>query len=159
MDTKRKPNTNQQEAIAMILSPSPTPPILVIGPFGTGKTFTLNLVCVSILSQSEHNKVLICTHSNSAADLHLQHLDTMIRNKPSLRLRPLRVLSIFRNIQTVNLEKFRKYCLIEGIFPSSTCLYAYGPHRREFFPLTFFVLDSCYVYLPISNVFLYFDLI
>lgn len=124
MDSGRKPNTNQQEVIAMILNPCPTPPILVIGPFGTGKTFTLNLVCVSILSQSEHNKVLICTHSNSAADLHLQHLDTKMRNKPSLRIRPLRVLSISRNIQTVNLEKLRDYYLIEGIFQSSTCLYA-----------------------------------
>ena len=111
----RKPNTNQHEAIAMILDPSPTPPILVIGPFGTGKTYTLSLACVSILSQSEGNKVLICTHSNSAADIHLQHLDTKIRNKPSLRIRPLRVLNIFRRIQTVA-ENLRRYCLIEGMF-------------------------------------------
>ena len=99
----------------MILDPSPTPPILVIGPFGTGKTFTLSLACVSILSQSERNKVLICTHSNSAADIHLQHLDAKIRDKPSLRIRPLRVLNSFRKIQTVD-EKLRKFYLIEGIF-------------------------------------------
>ena len=117
----RKPNTNQCRAIAMILDPSPTPPILVIGPFGTGKTFILNLACVSILSQSERNKVLICTHSNSAADIHLQHLDTKIRDKPSSRIRPLRILNIFRRIQTID-ETLRKYCLIEGIFSKYTML-------------------------------------
>ena len=106
----------------MILDPSPTPPILVIGPFGTGKTYALSLACVSILSQPERNKVLICTHSNSAADIHLQHLDTKIRNKPSLRIRPLRVLNIFRRIQTVA-EKLRKYCLIAGIFRACVCTF------------------------------------
>ena len=99
----------------MILDPNPTPPILVIGPFGTGKTYAISLACVSILTQSDQNKVLICTHSNSAADIHLQHLDTKKRNKPSLRIRPLRVLNIFRKIRTVA-ENLRKYCLIEGIF-------------------------------------------
>ena len=118
----KKPNTNQHEAIAMILDPSPTPPILVIGPFGTGKTFTLNLACVSILSQSERNKVLICTHSNSAADIHLQHLDTKILEKPVLHIRPLRVLNIFRRNQTVA-ENLRRYCLIEGIFLASVCTF------------------------------------
>ena len=109
----RKPNTNQHEAIAMILDPYPTPPILVIGPFGTGKTFTLSLACVSILKQSGRNKVLICTHSNSAADIHLERLHEEIREKPSLSIRPLRVLNLFRKVQTVP-AKLRKYCNIEG---------------------------------------------
>ncbi len=109
----RKPNRNQHEAIAMILDPSPTPPILVIGPFGSGKTFTLSLACVSILSQSERNKILICTHSNSAADIHLGHLDADIQAKPSFSIRPLRVLGVHRKVNTVP-EKLRKYCLIEG---------------------------------------------
>ena len=111
----KKPNTNQHEAIAMILDPNPTPPILVIGPFGTGKTFTLNLACVSILSQSPRNKVLICTHSNSAADIHLEHLNAKIENNPLFnQLRPLRVLNLFRKVMTVP-KVLRKYCLVEGI--------------------------------------------
>ena len=111
----RKPNTNQHEAIAMILDPSPTPPILVIGPFGTGKTFTLSLACVAILSQSERNKVLICTHSNSAADIYLQHFDEKIAKKPLLNIRPLRVHNLLRKVRTIP-ENLRKYCLIEGIY-------------------------------------------
>ena len=111
----RKPNANQHEAIAMILDPRPTPPILVIGPFGTGKTFTLSLACVSILSQSERNKVLICTHTNSAADIHLAHLDAKIATKPSLNIRPLRINQLHGKVQNIP-EKLRKYCLIEGVY-------------------------------------------
>ena len=146
----RKPNTNQHEAIAMILDPNPTPPILVIGPFGTGKTFTLNLASVSILSQSERNKVLICTHSNSAANIHLENLDAKIRKKPSLRIRPLRVLDLFRKIQTVNPERLRKYCLIEGIFSILKCVHVFKNRATEDFYLdnfSFFdalALSFCY---------------
>ena len=113
----RKPNPNQHEAIAMILDPNPTPPILLIGPFGAGKTFTLSLACVSIICPPEgkFNKVLICTHSNSAADIHVEHLDAKLKKKPSLNIRPLRVLALLRNINTVP-QGIRKYCNIQGIF-------------------------------------------
>ena len=113
----RKPNTNQRVAIAMILDPSPTPPILVIGPFGTGKTFTLNLACVSILSQFEASNILICTHSNSAANIHLEHLDRKMQKNPSLDIRPLRVLFLNRLVEDVP-KTLQKYCLIEGILRS-----------------------------------------
>jgi superfamily II DNA/RNA helicase len=111
----RKPNTIQHEAIAMILDPSPTPPILVIGPFGTGKTFTLSLACVSILSQSKRNKVLICTHTNSAADIHLAHLDAKIEKKPSFSIQPVRIHHIHGNVSRIS-EKLLKYFLIEGVY-------------------------------------------
>ena len=110
----REPNTNQRDAIAMILDPSPTPPILVIGPFGTGKTFTLNLACVSILSQFEDSNILICTHSNSAAGIHLEYLDRKMQKYPSLDIRPLRVISVILDVEKVP-KTLRKYCLIEGI--------------------------------------------
>ncbi|CAB4003242.1 probable helicase with zinc finger domain isoform X2, partial [Paramuricea clavata] len=108
----KKPNTNQDKAITMILDPSLTPPILMIGPFGTGKTFTLSLACVSIIGQSERNKVLICTHTNSAANIHLAHLDAKIQAKPPFSIRPLRVLGLHLKVTTVP-DELRKYCLIE----------------------------------------------
>ncbi|XP_071820469.1 3'-5' exoribonuclease HELZ2-like isoform X2 [Apostichopus japonicus] len=43
-------------------------PTLIIGPFGTGKTLTLALTIIKLLDQSPNNKILVCTHSNSAAD-------------------------------------------------------------------------------------------
>ena len=110
---EKKPNDNQHEAIAMILDPSPTPPILLLGPFGTGKTFTLYHACVSILSESENNKVLICTHSNSAANIHLSYLHEKLREKTALKIRPLRLLNLMRKVSTISME-LRGYCLIEG---------------------------------------------
>jgi len=39
------------------------PPILLIGPFGTGKTFTMAQTALEIL-QLPDTRILICTHSN-----------------------------------------------------------------------------------------------
>lgn len=46
-------------------------PSLVIGPFGCGKTHTM-IQCVNLLALYTDLKVLICTHSNSAADLYVK---------------------------------------------------------------------------------------
>ena len=129
----RKPNKNQHEAIAMILDSHPSPPILVIGPFGTGKTFTLSRACVAILSQSEGNKVLICTHTNSAADVHLEYLDAKIKKKQPSSIRPLRVHKRFQNVSQVPV-KLRGYCRIEGVVK---LLYACILYSR--FSLMFFL--------------------
>lgn len=68
-----KLNAKQKEAVLAITSPQtvPLPPILLIGPFGTGKTFTLALAIKQLLVQPEP-RILICTHSNSAADLYIK---------------------------------------------------------------------------------------
>ena len=47
------------------------PPILIIGPYGTGKTFTLGRAIEQLLGAAG-NRVLVCTHSNSAADLYIK---------------------------------------------------------------------------------------
>ena len=47
------------------------PPILIIGPYGTGKTFTLGKAIEELL-MVEDNRILVCTHSNSAADLYIK---------------------------------------------------------------------------------------
>lgn len=39
------------------------PPVLLMGPFGTGKTFTLAQTALEILQQLD-TRILICTHSN-----------------------------------------------------------------------------------------------
>ena len=49
-------------------------PSLVLGPFGCGKTRAL-LECVKLLAlYMSDARVLICTHSNSAADLYVENL-------------------------------------------------------------------------------------
>lgn len=60
-------NTKQQTAIRFILgdcnSKKSVAPLLIYGPFGTGKTFTL-ATAARELSKHPQNKVLICTHTN-----------------------------------------------------------------------------------------------
>ena len=46
-------------------------PVIILGPYGTGKTFTLGRAIEQLL-QSGDNRVLVCTHSNSAADLYIK---------------------------------------------------------------------------------------
>ena len=66
-------NAKQREAVIAITAPLsiPLPPILIIGPYGTGKTFTLGKAIESLLTD-DRNRILICTHSNSAADLYIK---------------------------------------------------------------------------------------
>ena len=47
-------------------------PSLVLGPFGCGKTRTLK-ECIKLLClHFPETRILICTHTNSAADLYVQ---------------------------------------------------------------------------------------
>lgn len=60
-------NIKQQQAISFIVGNSSDPtfiaPLLIYGPFGTGKTFTLATAAIE-LSKEPCNKVLICTCTN-----------------------------------------------------------------------------------------------
>ncbi|OPJ84954.1 helicase with zinc finger domain 2 [Patagioenas fasciata monilis] len=68
-------NSKQKLAISFITgqatSSRQVPPLLIYGPFGTGKTFTLAMATIEILRQP-NTRVLICTHTNSAADIYIR---------------------------------------------------------------------------------------
>ena len=105
-------NGKQREAILAMTSPLTVllPPILLIGPYGTGKTFTLAQSIMMLLKQ-KGNKILICTHSNSAADLYIRdYLDPFIGHNPHIKL--LRIYYKNRWVQTVH-KSVQKYCLID----------------------------------------------
>ncbi|XP_059608674.1 probable helicase with zinc finger domain [Phlebotomus argentipes] len=108
-----KLNTKQKEAVVAITTPMeiPLPPILLIGPFGTGKTYTLAQAIRQLLQQPEA-KVLICTHSNSAADLYIKDYLHPWVEAGEEEARPLRVYYHKRWVATVN-SVVQKYCLIE----------------------------------------------
>ncbi|KTF83755.1 hypothetical protein cypCar_00027252 [Cyprinus carpio] len=67
-------NEKQQAAMNFVMSVtdnrSSIPPLLIYGPFGTGKTRTLAKMA-QVLTQQPQNKILICTHTNSSADLYV----------------------------------------------------------------------------------------
>ncbi|KAL4655663.1 helicase with zinc finger domain 2 [Arapaima gigas] len=68
-------NVKQQAAMSFILGDSDgketVAPLLIYGPFGTGKTFTL-ATAVKELVRQPGTRVLICTHTNSSADLYVK---------------------------------------------------------------------------------------
>lgn len=109
----QKLNSKQREAVVTITSPIniPLPPILLIGPFGTGKTYTLAQIIKQLLGQSE-SRILICTHSNSAADLYIREYLHPWAESGIADAKPLRIYYHKRWVATVN-QTVQKYCLIE----------------------------------------------
>lgn len=106
-------NQKQKEAILAITAMSnvPLPPILLIGPFGTGKTYTLASSIQQLLLQPDA-RILICTHSNSAADLYIKEYLHPWVEEGNKEATPLRVYYHKRWVATVN-TIVQKYCLID----------------------------------------------
>lgn len=113
-DLNAKLNPKQREAVVAITTPLviSLPPILIIGPYGTGKTFTLGQAIKMLLKQESHRRVLVCTHSNSAADLYIrEYLHPFIEKEDNSNIKLLRIYYENRWVQTVN-QTVQKYCLI-----------------------------------------------
>ncbi|XP_071821610.1 3'-5' exoribonuclease HELZ2-like isoform X1 [Apostichopus japonicus] len=93
-------------------------PTLLIGAFGTGKTETLARSIMKLLDQSPNNKILVCTHSNSAADvlvtsyLHKFLTDRKIMDETFER-KLLRVYASIKNPASVNAEIKSSYAIFE----------------------------------------------
>ncbi|XP_030195702.1 helicase with zinc finger domain 2 isoform X2 [Gadus morhua] len=108
-------NVKQQAAVDFIIGKSDpkrgVAPLLIYGPFGTGKTFTL-ATAVREIAQDPQNKVLICTHTNSSADLYVKdHFHSFIINGDR-NIKPIRIKtnrhSSLKNTDEITL----KYCLL-----------------------------------------------
>ncbi|CAK9797315.1 Probable helicase with zinc finger domain [Anthophora plagiata] len=98
-------NLEQKKALGMITAPMeiPMPPILLLGPFGTGKTFTIAQALRILLTRSTEYKILLCTHSNSAADLYVKNFfDVWYKIENFPRLKPIRVYYKGRAKNTVH---------------------------------------------------------
>ncbi|XP_022112078.1 helicase with zinc finger domain 2-like [Acanthaster planci] len=75
-------------------------PVLVLGPFGTGKTHTLAMAVQRTLQLRPESKILICTQTNSAADLYItEHLDALVEKGSIDKM--VRVCAKYRNIRTI----------------------------------------------------------
>lgn len=87
-----KLNDSQRKVIKRILAPEDvSSPLVVFGPFGTGKTFTLNQAIRELVTR-ESNRVLLCTHTNSAADIHVKLLHEYLTEHNGLKAtQPLRI--------------------------------------------------------------------
>ncbi|XP_075952931.1 3'-5' exoribonuclease HELZ2-like isoform X1 [Anarhichas minor] len=110
-----KLNAKQQSAIDFITGHSNgqkcVAPLLIYGPFGTGKTFTLATAARELCKQP-HNKVLICTHTNSSADLYVRdHLHPFIDHKND-EMRLIRIKANSKSALSATDKITQKYCLL-----------------------------------------------
>ncbi|XP_029166349.1 probable helicase with zinc finger domain [Nylanderia fulva] len=108
-------NQEQKQAVAAIaLSTTKTssPPVLLLGPFGTGKTFTIAHV-LRMLVKNPDNRILLCTHSNSAADLYIKEFfHVWYKEDKHPRLKPIRIYYKMRALNTVH-QVVQQYCLMD----------------------------------------------
>ena len=97
-------NERQKKAVAVIMAPKEEilPPILLLGPFGTGKTSTIAQALRILLLDNPESKVILCTQSNSAADLYVKEFfDGWYKQSHNPRLKPLRIYYKGRTRNTV----------------------------------------------------------
>ncbi|XP_051986103.1 helicase with zinc finger domain 2-like [Xyrauchen texanus] len=71
-DLNEKQQAAMNFALGVAENTSSVPPLLIYGPFGTGKTRTLAKMAQALVKQPQ-NKILICTHTNSSADLYVKN--------------------------------------------------------------------------------------
>ena len=84
-----KLNPQQMSAMETILLSESVLPVIIAGPFGTGKTFLLSQAAEYLIKHSKHCHILICTLTNSAANVYLEHFYKRIspdHNSKILRL-------------------------------------------------------------------------
>ncbi|XP_006897012.1 PREDICTED: helicase with zinc finger domain 2 [Elephantulus edwardii] len=109
-------NSKQKLAMGLIAGvsrgPKPTPPMLIYGPFGTGKTYTLAMASLEVARQPSA-KVLICTHTNSAADIYIrEYFHGHVRSGHS-EATPLRVMYTDRPPNQTDVTTLQYCCLTE----------------------------------------------
>uniref|UniRef100_H9GHU7 Helicase with zinc finger 2 n=1 Tax=Anolis carolinensis TaxID=28377 RepID=H9GHU7_ANOCA len=108
-------NDKQKKALSFIIGEVASgkrqvPPLLIYGPFGTGKTFTLAMATLEIIKQPG-TRVLICTHTNSAADIYIHEYfnDYVTSGHPEAV--PLRIKYTGRSVKATDPITLR-YCLL-----------------------------------------------
>lgn len=113
-----KLSLEQSRAVNVIISSAEKAPVLLLGPFGAGKTLTI-AKCIEKLvieqrTKGQKCKILICTHSNSAGDHYIEEYfhPKHIKGKTPVNqdLIPLRINWEHRYISSVS-DKVLAYCL------------------------------------------------
>ncbi|XP_044184435.1 uncharacterized protein LOC114957638 isoform X2 [Acropora millepora] len=108
-------NDHQKAVIKRIASREcNAPPLVVFGPFGTGKTFTLNQAVRLLVQLDKSHRILLCTHSNRAADIHVELLHKYLKEQNGTPAStPLRIYQPMRRLETAS-QIARNYCLIKN---------------------------------------------
>ncbi|KAK3150548.1 hypothetical protein QOZ80_3AG0234620 [Eleusine coracana subsp. coracana] len=141
-------NTEQADAVAMILGCRGVPPYVIYGPPGTGKTMTIVEAILQLYTGKRRTNILVCAASNSAADHVLEKLleaSYLIRSNDIFRLN-----APSRQYDDVNpdfirfcffedmvfkcppLQALTRYRIIISTYMSSSLLQSEGIHHGHF---------------------------
>ncbi|XP_027708567.1 helicase with zinc finger domain 2-like [Vombatus ursinus] len=109
-------NAKQKQAISYITGTASgkrqVSPLLIYGPFGTGKTHTLAWAALEVIKQP-NTKVLICTHTDSAADVYIQEYFHVYVTTGHPEAMPLRVKNIESSFHETDPTTLQYCCLSE----------------------------------------------
>ena len=90
----------QMDALGCILKSTSTLPILIAGPFGTGKTRLLARAAYEIL-RAENNHVLICAHHQSSVDTFVEYFGEIeTKSEVPLNIGMIRICSDYYHSNT-----------------------------------------------------------
>ena len=102
---------------AILLSKSVLP-VIIAGPFGTGKTFLLAQAAEYLVNYSKHCHILICTLTNSAANVYLEHFHKRIPSDHDCKI--LRLVYKGQMVARVPRHLY-KYCIFESLSHQRFC--------------------------------------
>ncbi|XP_039120023.1 probable RNA helicase SDE3 [Dioscorea cayenensis subsp. rotundata] len=142
-------NKEQASCVKMILGCRGTPPYVIHGPPGTGKTMTLVEAILQIYMTSKKARILVCASSNSAADHVLERLlikeDVGVRenevfrlnatSRPYVDINPNYIRFCFFEDMVFKcppLKALMRYRIIVSTYMSASYLYAEGIRRGHF---------------------------
>ena len=104
-------NPQQESAMEAILLSESVLPVIIAGPFGTGKTFLLSQAAEYLVRYSKDCHILICIHTNCAADVYLEHFYKRIPSDHDCKI--LRLVYKEQMVATI-LRHLHKYCLFDS---------------------------------------------
>ncbi|XP_068170557.1 3'-5' exoribonuclease HELZ2-like isoform X2 [Antennarius striatus] len=139
-----KLNKKQHSALEFITGKADkfVAPLLIYGPFGTGKTFTL-ATAARKLCEHPGNKVLVCTHTNSSADLYIREHFHPFMDKINNRMKPIRIKANKANALSATDDITIKYCFL-------------ADNGQTFLPPTEAALDSHNIVITTTAMAIYF---
>ena len=129
---KSQLNESQKKAVIMMMTPLSIrlPPILIMGPYGTGKTSTIAQALKILLVNEPNSKVLLCTQSNSAADLYIKNFfDIWFRETGNPKLKPLRIYYTGRAVHTVSIITYPSIYLSQREYKKLLKIFHFHPRR------------------------------
>ena len=104
-------NPQQESAMEAILLSESVLPVIIAGPFGTGKTFLLSQAAEYLVKCYQESFILVCALNNSSADVYLENFHKIILSNYSCKI--LRLTYKGRMVTTIP-SHLRQYCLFDS---------------------------------------------